>query len=390
MLPEQQMEMLSKMKFNCVHSIKVDELSVETLSNMLVNRREKSEFEVDGIVVAHNKMHQRAKENPKYAFAFKSVQTMSKAEVIVTHVEWNISKDGYLIPVINFEGISLNGVTIKRDHGFNGKFIKDNVIGPGSKIMIMRSGDVIPYVESIVSQSSSGKPQMPDVDYIWSSSGVDIIQADMENDEVVFKNLEYFFKKIEFVGLGAGNLRKIFDAGYKTVYDILNISKQQLALIDTFKDKMATKIYDSIQQKKANIDCITMMDASNMLGRGIGSKKLALIVEKIPTIITRNYVPTKQELLAIKGIEDKTATTIINGLPKYREFVKANKLECYHQTEKENVGQSSSSIFTDQVVVFTGFRSKPLEEFINNNGGTVTLARSLPWLFEKMMKNRLK
>lgn len=382
--PEEQMKSISKMGLKCVYHTKLSGLTVDALSSILVDRRNASEFEVDGIVVSHNHVHVRPKENPKYAFAFKSVQTMSKAEVIVTHVEWNTSKDGYLIPVINFAGVNLSGVTIKRAHGFNGKFIKDNVIGPGSKIVIMRSGDVIPYVESVVSPADTGKPQMPETDYIWSSTGVDIIQANMESDEVVFKNIEYFFNKIDFVGLGAGNLRKIFDGGYKTVYDILNITKQQLLGIDTFKDKMATKILESIGAKKDNIDCITLMDASNTLGRGIGSRKLAPVVAKYPKIVTEMYIPTKAELLEIKGIEDKTATAIITGLPKYHKFVKDNKLECYHQAKpshnqpnsKESQTNTQSSVFKDQIVVFTGFRSKPLEEFIQNNGGTVTTSIS--------------
>ena len=58
---------------------------------------------------------------------------------------------------------------------FNGKFIKDNKIGPGSKITIIRSGDVIPYIADIVSESETGSPQMPDVDYEWSKTGVDIM-----------------------------------------------------------------------------------------------------------------------------------------------------------------------------------------------------------------------
>lgn len=383
LIPEDQMKTIIKMGMKCVYSSKITDLTVDTLSSILVDRRQNSEFEVDGIVVAHNHIHVRPKENPKYAFAFKSIQTMSKAEVIVTHVEWNTSKDGYLIPVINFAGVSLSGVTIKRAHGFNGKFIKDNVIGPGSKIVIMRSGDVIPYVESVVSAADTGKPQMPEMDYIWTSTGVDIIQADMESDEVVFKNIEYFFNKIDFVGLGAGNLRKIFDGGYKTVYDILNITKQQLLGIDTFKEKMATKILESIAAKKDNIDCISLMDASNTLGRGIGSRKLSPVVEKYPKIVTEMYIPTKAELLEIKGIENKTAMAIITGLSKYHKFVKDNKLECYHKAKtttntntntntQQQTFTDKTQFFKDQIVVFTGFRSKPLEEFIVNNGGTVT------------------
>ena len=37
-------------------------------------------------------------------------------------------------------------------------FIKKNKIGPGAKLLIVRSGDVIPHIEQILKQ---GKPDLP-------------------------------------------------------------------------------------------------------------------------------------------------------------------------------------------------------------------------------------
>jgi NAD-dependent DNA ligase len=395
--PEDQFKYIKDLGFKPVFNQKIDDskLTVNELSKILLQRRSVSDFEIDGIVIFNNVIHKRIKkENPKYAFAFKSLLTMEKGEVIVTNVEWNMSKDGYLIPVVNFNPIGLAGVTIRRAHGFNGKFIQDNKIGPGSKILIIRSGDVIPYISEIISKSETGKGQMPDANYIWSKTGVDIMLSETDqkdSDELKFKNLDYFIDKIDIKGLGSGNLKKIYDSGKKTVKDILNITVADLLKVDGFKIKMAEKIESAIKERKATLDCITIMNASNTIGRGFGSRKIELIITKIPSIIKNRYIPSSAELLAIKGVEKITADTFIKNLPDYFAFIDENGIKClFENVEEDNVKKSNGNQTTNLInevipqdkkfegmkFVFTGFRNDELEKYIKKNGGTVTTSVS--------------
>lgn len=374
--PELQFKMMKDtMGFKVVQSQLVGEtaLTSEHLSSILVNARKNSEFEVDGIVIMHNAVHKHvAKENPKYAFAFKSVQTMDKAEVVVTDIEWNISKDGYIIPVVQFQPVHLAGVTIQRAHGFNGKYIHDHKLGPGSRITIMRSGDVIPYILEVLSPSDSGKPMMPHQAWHWSDTGVDIILDDTSgNDEVALKNLQYFFDKVDVKGVSSATIKKLYDAGYTDVRSILNISRHQLLKIDGFKDKTADKITSALQTAFADIDCVKLMDASNTLGRGMGSKKLALVVTEFPTILTKHYVPTVDELVMIRGIEKKTAETINANLPKFFEFLKASGIKCKVENDT-HVETAMSNHLSGMSFVFSGFRDKDLEALVASHGGVVT------------------
>ena len=80
---------------------------------------------MDGIIVTNNQKHKRAnKSNPKYSFAFKDVLDEQVANFNVLGVEWNVSKDGYINPVLLLETQTLGGVDISmRDKpgkaGFN-------------------------------------------------------------------------------------------------------------------------------------------------------------------------------------------------------------------------------------------------------------------------------
>lgn len=397
---EKQLKQIKCMGLKAVYHEVVTEkqLTESYLSDVLVGRRKSSPYEVDGIVVFHNMTHKRSDgTNPDYAFAFKSIQTMEQGEVTVSHVEWNISKDGYIIPVVIFTPIALNGVTIQRANGFNGKFIKDNKIGPGSRIVIMRRGDVIPFIEKVLGPAESGEAQMPDIPYDWSSTGVDIIaKGEMAEASVALKNLEYFFDKIDVKGLSSGNVKKLFDSGLKTPKAIFDASMDDLKKVDGFKDKMAQKVFDALKERRVtlNTECVLLMDASNTMGRGMGSKKIELILGNIPKILTERYVPTVNELVSIKGIEQKTAQLFVTNLPKTFKWFEDNGFGCLSKApgamsnvaSPKNMASPSQSPspsliigapkllsckMAQEQIVFTGIRNKEVEAYIIANGGKI-------------------
>ena len=384
-LPSIAFEELKRMGFKTAfHTTLENGVSIPALSKILVDRRSKSSFEVDGVVVRHDRVYKRQSTNPTYAFAFKSIHTLDTVEVVVSHVEWNVSKDGFMKPVVVFPGARLSGVVIQRATGFNAKFIVDNKIGPGSRIMIFRSGDVIPYISKVLSPSASGEPHMPEVSYEWNKSGVDIIIASKtENDDVTFKNLEYFFKKIEVKGLAAGTLRKLFDNGMRTVISIATATRDDFLRVPGIKDKTADKLVHAINEKMSVLTCLQIMEASNAFGRGLGQKKLELVVQHIPAIVsTERFVPSVKHLVEIKGIEKTTAEQFISTLPTFWKFVDDNGLESACRSREASHAKESESSFSHTPtmphplygakVVFTGFRDKQLEDFVKSKGGEIT------------------
>jgi DNA ligase (NAD+) len=370
--PKKQFKKLKKFGFKTAYAETISDIDIKLLSNRLVNRRDNSEYDIDGIIIAHDKYYERIDgENPKYAFAFKSIITSKKAEVLVLKVEWNLTKDDYLQPIVHFEPVEIDGVTIEKATGFNAKFIKDNKIAPGSIIVIIRSGDVIPKIEEVLKQSE--EPSMPDnYKWKWNETEVEIILDEKQLNETTikeknFKELENFVLKIKFDRIGPGVVKKLFDAGIDTIDKFLNVSKDDLLKVPGIKDKTADNILKSIKTSMTDLDCITLMTASNKLGRGFAAKKLKLIVDEYPDIINKNMKPNVSDLIKIKGIEKKTAEKFVNNFDNYLEFIKINKIKCVYKEVK----QKKDSKLKDLKIVFTGFRSNEFEEFIENNGGKI-------------------
>ena len=397
--PSQAVEWWQMRQITPVHAAEISaaQLNADYLTGLLAERRRDSPYEIDGIVITHDVYHPIVKgENPSYAFAFKSMIQDNVAEVVVKDVEWNISRNGKMVPVVLFDPVSLNGVIIKRTTGFNAQYIDKNVIGPGSRILITRSGDVIPFIVEVLTPSSSGRPMMPTVAYKWNDTKVDVFVENIaENKEVAVKNLIYFFTKIKVFGFSEMNIRKMYENGFEKPQDILFASLEDFQRI--IGKANGEKICHQMVKMYDNIDFVTLMEASNSLGHGFGAKKINLIVDHIPKIATDAYVPTTGELVNIDGISDITAEQFISGLRKFHHFLGNNmrlasrinvskrKTDKTDKTDKNEVkkvrkedkeNEKKKKDMENRVVLFTGFRDGDLVKEIESRGGKMAGAMS--------------
>lgn len=374
--PSEQFAFLKRinMETSAHHALSTPQLTNEILSQWLVNKREEYVYEIDGIVVTDDKIYQRTAGNPAHAFAFKMVLSDQCAEAKVVDVIWSPSKDGYLKPRVQIEPIMLCGVKIEYATGFNAGFIKQNKIGVGSLIQIIRSGDVIPHITSVT--VSSAEPKMPDCEYDWTDTGVDIILKDAStNDTVVEKNITMFFKGIEVEGLSSGTVNKLMKAGYNTVPKIIKMKKEDVAKIDGLGAKSAEKICEGIKARMQSASIVTLMAASNIFGRGFGERKLQPIMEYFPFILVSSE--TKEEKIAnvlqVKGISDKSAELFVLNIEPFNKFLADCGLHSGHAQPSVLPAphEAQPHPLNKKTIVLTGFRDKELLQKLKDVGAIV-------------------
>lgn len=131
--------------------------------------------------------------NPDYAFAFKINSLEDTVETRVIDISWNVSKRGLIKPTVRLEPVDVGGVTIQNATGFNAKFVTENHVGKGAVVQIVRSGDVIPHIVSVIRK---GVPNLPEIEYEWNETQVDFIVKDQENDDMKRSTLTYFLRKL--------------------------------------------------------------------------------------------------------------------------------------------------------------------------------------------------
>ena len=323
--PVEQMDHMKSLDILVVRNETYKTIGNEMLSSILVDWRNNYDYEIDGIIVANDKVYPRVSGNPKHTFAFKMVLSDQIAEAHVVDVIWSPSKDGYLKPRVQIMPVKLGGVTIKYATGFNAKFIEENKIGVGAIIQLVRSGDVIPKIEAVTQPAE--KPKMPKEEYEWNDTHVDIMLKNAQNNSVVLvKNIAGFFKGLEVDGLGSKNVEKIVNAGYDSVPKILKLTKDDYLKIDGFKEKTSAKLYEGIKQKIEDAPMYVLMAVSNKFGRGFSSKKTELIMKEYPNVLDESE-RNLEKLQAIHGIEKKSAQAFLDHVPEFVAFIKECELE---------------------------------------------------------------
>ena len=367
----EQFKIIKDLEFDCVHFREINDFNFTILSKYLVKRKGKSKYVIDGIIITNNKLNPKNKSgNPDYTFAFKDVLDDQKANTTIIDIEWKKSKDGYINPTIIIEPVNIGGVTIKRATANNAKFVVDNKLGKGAEIEIIRSGDVIPKIQKVLKNAS--KVDLPDGNWDWSSSGVDIICKDLLCKEVIIKNIYYFFSVLGTKGLGERIVEKLYDTNIDSIKKVLSAKKEDFLNVDGFKDKSAEKLVTAIKTATTNKPIELFIVGSNKLGHGMGLERVKSVLDTYPNIITEYSKWSKSEFINklkdINGWEEKTSTMFANNFSDFIKFF--NNIKSLVSVKSKIVKKNGK--YKDQKIVLSGTRDKALMEYLESEGAILT------------------
>lgn len=370
---DKQMELLKSLEIQVVDHEFIDDFDKDLL---IEKYREytNTEYECDGIIISQNNPEKRnTSGNPKYAFAFKNMDDLQTAIVTVKEIIWQISKDGYINPVIHYNPVKLSGAKNHRATAFNAKYIYDNMLGPGSVIEIVRSGGVIPYIKRVIKGSKA--PQMPEYDYVWNSTEVDIITTEYSIEQKV-RELEKFFKELKIKNVAKQSIEKFIEADIDTVPKIMSITKEQLRKVSSYKTTMVDKIYNAIHERMKTITLADLMVASNLFGHGMGRRMIEKIIKEYPDIVFRyienDYDEFEQLILNIDGFAGSRTEWFQSGMKPFLDMLQHTCDEIQDRILFEFDIQESTDELNGKKFVFTGFRDADWEKMITDKGGSIT------------------
>lgn len=398
----EQFALLKNLGFKVADHTVSDKVDGSWLTKHFTERKAKSLWEIDGIIICDNNLHPRnTSKNPKYAVAFK-MQIDNAVETEVLEVNWDVSADGYLFPVVKVKPVFVCGVNIQNCSGKNAKYIVDNCIGPGAIVKITRDGDVIPGIHSIVKGIPNPMSALPDPKktstYHWTASGVDIVLDVKENNPaVILKCIIHFFKTLGVTGFDEGMITKCFNSNkLNTIQKILTATVNDFMDLPGVKITMATKIHKAIADASVKPDLATVMIASNKFGRGYGERKTKLLLSHIPNILDYDASTgvaidaVTAKICSIDGFATITAEQFSYNLQFFKDFLKT--LPEYFQknivypNNTKTLNTSNNSVdtattastnnattkrFQNKTVVFTGVRNKDWEKIIEDEGGKI-------------------
>jgi DNA ligase (NAD+) len=329
-------------------------------------KRWSTDYEIDGIILEVNDLElqeslgrETSTNNPCYARAFKHDSFEQRAEADVLGISWNISKHGLLKPVLHITPIKLDGVTVSNVTGNNAKFVKDMGLGIGAKVVVKRSGMVIPLIVEVLQTVDFVMPVVEGTDIDWNENGIELVTLTETDDQKLKQNIA-FFEILEADNVSEGIITQLWDAGYQKIADILNVTQSQLEKIDRFGKRKAQIVYNSIQKSIKDVQLSKLQHATGLF-RGLGSKKLALL-EHFTT------KPTVDQVMEIEGFAEISAKVFVDNYDNFFTFVGNLPVTIAQKVEAVKVGTDLEG----KSFVFTGVRLPDYEKFIVENGGVIS------------------
>ena len=324
-----------------------------------------TEFEIDGLIIELNDLslqnklgRETSSNNPVWARAFKHPSFEQSAETDVIGISWNISKQGLLKPILHITPVKLDGVTVSNVTGNNARFVKDLGLGVGAKVVVKRSGMVIPIIADVITPVEFVQPTIEGVEIDWNEAGIELITL-TETDDQKLKKIVAFFEILEADNVSEGVITQLWDAGYKTIKDVLTLTTSDLEKIDRFGKRKAQIVYNSIQKSVSNVQLSKLQHATGIF-KGLGSKKLVLL-EDFKT------KPTVDQVMSIEGFAEVSAKSYIESYEIFFDFIKDLPVTIVEKVEAVKVGTDLEG----KSFVFTGVRRIDLESDIESRGGKI-------------------
>ena len=380
--PTEEISFLKRHGFEVVKYTTLPSISLAILEETLISFKGKSIYDLDGIIVQPDRPYTRSVNgNPKYAVAFKMQFDTATSEVIKVH--WEVSKWKQIKPRVEINPTKLNGVVITFLTGYNAKYIIDNLIGAGAVIEFTRSGDVIPKILTVLKPAQV--VDLPDdIPFVWNETQVDIMAMDDDLLSSV-KMTSDFFDKIGVKNVGEKSVMKIYEAGYDSIPKIFEMKEDDFERIDGFGKALAKRTYTNLQKASKDIPLHLLLGSSGVFGYGIGSRRITLLLNDIPDLLTCHSEGLTDRILKVEGFSDKTAMKIIDGLSTAKFFISdMERLVTISQPKQTTKSDNQTNI------VFSGFRDADLEKRLIDKGHSISNTVSTKTLFVVVDKSDYK
>ncbi|OPX29772.1 MAG: hypothetical protein B1H08_03130 [Candidatus Omnitrophica bacterium 4484_171] len=236
--------------------------------NYWVEKRDKLEYEADGIVIKINDFTLQnalgaTLKSPRWAVAYKF--PAHQATTVVKNIEFGVGRTGIITPVALLEPVECGGVTISRVTLHNFDEVKRLDVRVDDTVLIERAGDVIPKVVKVIFSKRLRHAKKIIVPRKCPVCGSKI--AKEKEGEVYWycinpdcparlkESVLHFASRsaMDIEGMGESLVDELIKRGVvKSLVDIYRLSEKDLLKLPLFKEKKARNIYNAVIRSKSN------------------------------------------------------------------------------------------------------------------------------------------
>ncbi|MBI5145390.1 MAG: NAD-dependent DNA ligase LigA [Candidatus Omnitrophica bacterium] len=331
--------------------------------NSWEKKREKLDYQIDGIVIKINSLTQQKKlgftlKSPRWAVAYKF--PAQQATTVVLKINLNVGRTGVITPTAELKPVACAGVIIRHATLHNFDEIRRLNIRAGDTVLIERAGEVIPKVVKVVKHTGKGffpipqtcpvchgkviREKVEDVAYRCINSSC---PAQLERGLLHFASRQ----AMDIQGLGESLVAQLVQLKLvRNFADIYKLKREDLFKLELFKDRKADNLLSAIKKSTAQ-----------PLSRLIYALGIRHVGEKAAYVLAQNFKTMDNLLAAKKEDFDKiyeVGPVMAQAIVDYFSAAATKKLMAEFKNAglnlKEEVAKVKPTVFTGKAIVFTG------------------------------------
>ncbi len=353
-------------------------------------RRERLDFEIDGVVVKVNDLElQRSLgvvgREPRGAIAWKFPPMT--ATTTLRKVSWNVGRTGHMIPFAELEPVQVSGVTVRQATLHNEEDLHRKDVRDGDEVIVTRAGDVIPQVVSPTAKAQKRKnrsdPPLPparcpecDTPTIKPEGGVwTICPNRLGCPGQVLQGVKHFVGAMDIDGFGEETaIRFLREKVIESAPDIYSLDEERLVGLEGFGEVSARNLLASIEQSKQQ-PFFRVLYGLGIEGVGwINARALANHFRSIDALLAAS----EEDLQETDGIGPVMARAIAQTLQeeRTRELIERFRAAGLNLEQEGGPPPAEEGVLSGKTLVLTGtlpnLTREEATERIEAAGGKVT------------------
>lgn len=344
----------------------------------IMEERSRIEYDIDGLVIKERQINHldasRARPDRQIAFKF----SLEEAVSTVREVEWSMNGGTYT-PVAIFDEVDLNGTKVKRASLANPDTMRALGIKIGSKVVVVKRGEIIPKIERILPEEENCTPVVfPQKCECCGTSlkdeGSRLFCPNKQCGKRVLHQLTKWVQTVDIRDLGEFLIKSLYESGtVKSISDLYALTTEQLtpfflneqSIAAEKKSLGAEKVYSSIQNHRRM--SLSVFVAGFDI-EGIGETTVEKLVSAGFDSIEKLLNMTEEEAARVSGFAEKMASIAVEGLVENSEEMKSLSNGII-EIESTAVGilSGKSFCFTGELVTM---KRSDAEKIVKENGGT--------------------
>jgi DNA ligase (NAD+) len=352
---------------NEIKNLKGKKFILNFLEDQVKSGKETLPYDIDGLVLTAEESVREDVKLPKKKVAFKLEN--QPVETVVNEIVNQVSRLGYIIPVVHIGSIDIDGVEVKHPTGHNYDWLRKKKIGKGAVLGIVRSGDVIPYIKSVIKPGKVIIPRRcPSCDYLLKWEGVHLICNNKKCRGSKIAQVEHFIRTMGAQEISTPKLTKLNCTSIRKFYIL---TKEQISNTEGMGDVSADTFIEE-RNNTLHVEKYIFLASLGipMVGRRVSRKIIDhAYPKKFENLFTDSKTTVYNKCIDIDGIGPAIAKFLSSSIKQhYKTYTLLKKLGLtFTKADKTNRLDGKSFQFTGKM----SLSRKEMESLVLNNGGRI-------------------